>query len=142
RLGSESMSPSRWSMRRASRSGVRLTPSRAASCTCEMGTLGSNSPRRIPSRRRLCTVLVDSSAGAPLAFPRLFGEAAFRVGMSSCLLRMLLPGQLGGDFDDEVLLATDRFAPAHLHQNVPRIDSEAPAGANGVQPEGSRHPGE
>ena len=39
RFGSESIRPSRWSIRSASRSGVRLTPSRAASCTCESGTV-------------------------------------------------------------------------------------------------------
>jgi hypothetical protein len=43
--------PSRWSIRTASRSGPRLTPSLVASCTCESDSPGGRAPLRIDSRR-------------------------------------------------------------------------------------------
>jgi hypothetical protein len=44
--------PSLWSIRSASRSGVRLTPRSSASATCDITAPGASSPSRIASRTR------------------------------------------------------------------------------------------
>src|SRR5579875_1820684 len=61
-----SIRPSPWSIRSASRSGVRLTPSSSASATCDIVSPGGSSPLRIASRTRRYTYSALWRAGTPL----------------------------------------------------------------------------
>jgi hypothetical protein len=42
---------------------------------------------------------------------------------------MLLPGELRGDLDDQVLLAADGLPPPDFDQDVARVDAEPLAGS-------------